>query len=125
MAWAVGGRQKLELCLDDEQSLARWKVEVFPDGGHLYPCRGWKHFARALDLQDGFSFVLQYDSRSHINVKVFNLTTYRKQYPHDFEASGSQLSLPIVELRSFIVILKKYHLKAKYLVSTHTRRKMY
>ena len=38
----------------------------------------------------------------------------RKQYPHDFEADGSQLSLPITELRSFAVILKKYHLKAKY-----------
>ncbi|XP_066354286.1 B3 domain-containing protein Os03g0212300-like [Miscanthus floridulus] len=50
-----------------------------------------------------------------INVKVFDLTTCRKQHLHDFEASGSQLSLPIVEPRSFVVILKKYHLKAKYL----------
>ena len=30
------GHWKLELCLDDEQSMARWKDEVFPDGGHLY-----------------------------------------------------------------------------------------
>ena len=125
MAWAVGGRQKLELCLDDEQSLARWKVEVFPDGGHLYLYQGWKHFAYALDLQDGFSLVLWYDGRSWIDVKVFNLTTCRKQYPHNFEASGSQLSLPIAELRSFAVILKKYHFKVKYLVSTHVRRRMY
>ncbi|XP_066373608.1 B3 domain-containing protein Os03g0212300-like [Miscanthus floridulus] len=51
---------------------------------------------------------------SQINTKVFDLMTYRKQYPHDFEAIGSQLSLPIVEPRSFVVILKKYHLKAKY-----------
>ena len=63
MAWAVGGRWKLELCLDDEQSLAQWKVEVFPNGGHLYLHRGWKHFARALD------------GRSQINIKVFDLTT--------------------------------------------------
>ena len=100
-------------------------MEVFPDGDHLYLCQGWKHFARTLDLQDRLSLVLRYDGWSQINIKVFDLTTYRKQYPHDFEASGSQLSLPIVELRSFTVILKKYHLKAKYLVSTHTRRKMY
>jgi len=125
MARAIGGRQKLNRCLDDEQSLARWKVEVFPNGGHLYLHRGWKHFAYALDLQDGFSLVLRYDGRSQINVKVFDLTTYRKQYLHDFEAGGSQLSLPIAEPRTFAVILKKYHLKAKYLVSTHTRRRTY
>jgi hypothetical protein len=75
MARAVEGRRKLELCLDNEQSLARWKVEVFLDGGHLYLRRGWKHFTRALDLQDGFSPVLWYDDRSQINVKVFDLTT--------------------------------------------------
>ena len=64
MARAVGGHRKLKLCLDDEQSLAQWKVEVFPDGGHLYLHQGWKHFARALDLQDEFSLVLRYDGRS-------------------------------------------------------------
>ncbi|XP_066373385.1 B3 domain-containing protein Os03g0212300-like [Miscanthus floridulus] len=96
-------------------SLAQWKVEVFLDGGHLYLHRGWKHFAHALDLQDGFSLVLRYDGKSQINVKVFDLTTCRKQYPHNFEAGGSQLSLPIAEPRSFPVILKKYHLKEKYL----------
>ena len=124
MAQAIGGRWKLKICLDDEQSLARWKVEVFPDGSHLYLHRGWKHFARALGLQHRFSLVLRYDGRSQINVKVFDLTT-SKQYPHDFEAGGNQLSLPIVESRSFPVILKMYHLKAKYLVSTHTRCRMY
>ena len=55
MAQAVRGRQKLDLCLDDEQSLAQWKVEVFPDGGHLYLCQGWNHFTHALDLQDTFN----------------------------------------------------------------------
>ena len=50
MAWALGSHWKLELCLDDEQSLAQWKVEVFPDGGHLYLHQGWKHFACTLDL---------------------------------------------------------------------------
>jgi hypothetical protein len=50
MSQAVRGHQKLELCLDDEQSLARWKVEVFPDGGHLSLREGWKHFARTLNL---------------------------------------------------------------------------
>ena len=89
MAQAIGGHRKLELCLDDEQSLARWKVEVFPNGSQLYLRQGWKHFARALDLQDGFSLVLRYDGRSQINIRVFDLTTYRKQYLHDFEASGS------------------------------------
>ena len=125
MARAVGGRQKLELCLDDEQSLARWKVEVFPHDGHLYLHQGWKHFAHALELQDGFSLVVQYDGRSHINVTVFDLTTYRKQYLHDFKAGGSQLSLPIVKLWSLAVILKKYHLKEKYLVSTRARCRTY
>ena len=125
MAWAVGGRRKLKLCLDDKQNLARWKVEVFPDGRHLYLHRGWKQFTCALDLQDGFSLVLWYDGRSQINVNVFDLSTYHKWYPHDFETSGSQLSLPIVESRSFVVILKKYHLKAKYLVSTRTRHRTY
>ena len=61
----------------------------------------------------------------HRLTSVFDLTTCRKQYLHDFEASGSQLSLPIVELRSFAVIQKKYHLKAKYLVSTRARRRTY
>ena len=68
---------------------------------------------------------MRYDGRSQINVKVFDLTTYRKQYPHDFEVGGNQLSLPIAEPRSFAVILKKYHLKPKYLVSTRARRRMY
>ena len=58
MARAVGGHRKLE------QSLAQWKLEVFPDGGHLYLHQEWKHFAHALDLQDGFSLVLRYDGRS-------------------------------------------------------------
>ncbi|XP_066316428.1 B3 domain-containing protein Os03g0212300-like [Miscanthus floridulus] len=118
IAWVVGGLQKLKLYLDDEQSLALWKVEVFPnitDSGHLYLHRGWSYFARILDLRDGYSLVLWYDGRSQINVKVFDITNNRKQYPHDFEASGNQLSLPIVEPRSFAVILKKYHLKVKYL----------
>jgi hypothetical protein len=56
---------------------------------------------------------------------VFNITNYRKQYPHDFEVGGNQLSLPIAEPRSFVMILKKYHLKAKYLVSTSVRRITY
>jgi hypothetical protein len=67
MARAVGGRRKLELCMDDEQSLPRWKVEVFhddTDSAHLYLRRGWKHSAHALDLQDGFSLVLRYDGQS-------------------------------------------------------------
>ena len=45
--------------------------------------------------------------------------------PHNFDARSSQLSLPIMEPRSFAMILKKYHLKAKYLVSTRARHKMY
>jgi hypothetical protein len=64
---AVEGLWKLKVCLDDEQSLARWKVEVFPDitdGGHLYLRWGWSHFARTLDLRDGYSLVLWYDGRS-------------------------------------------------------------
>ena len=97
MAWAIRGRWKLELCLDDEQSLARWKVEVFPNGGHLYLHQGWKHFARALDLQDRFSLVLRYDGWSQINIKDLDLITCRKQYPHDFKAGGSQLSLHITD----------------------------
>ena len=67
--------------------MAWWKVDVFPHDGHLYLHRGWKHFDRALDLQDGFSLVLWYDGRSQINNKVFDLTTYRKQYLHDFEVA--------------------------------------
>jgi hypothetical protein len=43
---------------------------------------------------------------------VFDITNCHKQYPHNFEASGNQLSLLIVEPMSFTVILKKYHLKA-------------
>jgi hypothetical protein len=91
MARAIRGHRKLELCLDRRAklSLAWWKVEVFPDGGHLYLRQGWKHFAHALNLQDNFSLVLRYDGRSQINLKVFDLTTCHKQYPHDFEASGS------------------------------------
>ena len=64
MAQDIGGRRKLKLCLDDKQSLAWWKVEVLPDGDHLYLRQGWKHFAHILNLQDGFSLVLRYDSRS-------------------------------------------------------------
>ena len=69
--------------------------------------------------------MLRSDGQSQINIKVFDLTTCHKQYPHDFEADGSQLSLPIAEPRSFAVILKKYHLKAKYLVSNGARRRTY
>ena len=81
-----------KVCLDDEQSLALWKVEVFPDvtdGGHMYLHRGWSHFARTLDLRNGYSLVLWYDGQSQINIKVFDLTTCRKQYSHDFKAGGS------------------------------------
>ena len=101
---------------------------MFPDitnGGQLFLCRGWSHFARTLDLRNGYSLVLWYDGQSQINIKVFDITNYRKQYPDDFEAGGNQLSLPIVKPRSFAVVLKKYHLKAKYLVSTHARHRMY
>ena len=92
MAQDIGGRRKLKLYLDDKQSLAWWKVEVFldvTDGGHLYLHQGWRHFTHALDLQDGFSLVLRYDGRSQINVKVFDLTTCRKQYSINFKAGGS------------------------------------
>jgi hypothetical protein len=81
MARAVRAHRKLEFYLDNEQGLAQWKVEMFPNdmnGGHLYLCQGWKHFAHALDLHDGYSLVLRYDDHSQINVKVFDLTTYRK-----------------------------------------------
>ena len=64
---AVRVLQKLELCLHDEQRLAWWKVEVFldvTDGGQLYLRWGWSHFARTLDLHNGYSLVLRYDSRS-------------------------------------------------------------
>jgi hypothetical protein len=64
-------------------------VEVFPnvtDSGHLYLHRGWSHFACTLNLHDGYSLVLRYDGQSHINVKVFDITNYRKQHPHDFDA---------------------------------------
>ena len=67
IARAIRGLRKLVLCLDDEQSLAQWKVEVFPnvtDGGHLYLHWGWSHFARTLDLRDGYALVLRYDDRS-------------------------------------------------------------
>ncbi|XP_066333741.1 B3 domain-containing protein Os03g0212300-like [Miscanthus floridulus] len=102
----------------EKLSLARWKVEVFPDitdGGHLYLRWGWSHFACTLDLCDGYYLLLRYNGWSQINVKVFHITNRRKQYPHDFEADSNQLSLPITEPRSFAMILKKYHLIAKYL----------
>ena len=98
---------------------------MFPDGGHLYLRWGWKHFARTLNLQDRFSLVLRYDGQSQINVMAFNLTTCRKQYPHDIEVGGSQLSLSFMGSRSFAVILKKYNLKVKYLVSTRARHQTY
>lgn len=121
MAQAVADRRELELCLDDEQGMVRWRVKVFDDGGHLYLGRGWNHFARALDLHDGYYLVLRYDGQSQINVKVFDLTTCRKQYPYNPEP-GLCLALPIPEPRSFAVILKKYNLAAKYLVSTRAIR---
>jgi hypothetical protein len=103
-------------------------VEVFPDvtdGGHLYLHKGWIHFACTLDLRDGYSLVLRYDGQSHINIKVFDITNCRKQCSHNFEAGGNQLSLPIAEPRSFAMIMKKYHLKVKYLVSTRVSRRTY
>ena len=57
--------------------------------------------------------------------RSLTLPSATKQYPHNFKASSSQLTLPIAELRSFAVILKKYHLKAKYLMSTRVRHRMY
>jgi hypothetical protein len=56
IAQAIEGHWKLELYLGDEQSQARWKVEVFPDvtdDNHLYLHRGWSHFVCTINLHDG------------------------------------------------------------------------
>jgi hypothetical protein len=60
------------------------------------------------DLQDRFSIALLRPPRrvQYCTLDNFDLTTCLKQYPHNFEPDGSQLSLPIMEQRSFVVVLK-------------------
>ena len=76
---------------------------------------GWGDFCANNNLNVGDTYFFS----------MIRKATCSKQYPHDFEASGSQLSLSIAKPRSFVVILKKYHLKAKYLVSTRARCRTY
>ena len=61
-----------------------WDVEVVFDGeGHMYLERGWEQFARTHDVQLGNFLVFSYDGDAVLNVKVFDGSTFRRNYQHD------------------------------------------
>jgi len=62
-----------------------WDVEVFADEkrGDMYLGHGWKKFARAHALRDGYLLVFRYDDgAAALTVTVFDRSTCCKQYAH-------------------------------------------
>jgi len=69
-----------------------WDVEVFADEkrGDMHLGRGWKKFARAHDLRDGYLLVFRYDDgATALTVTVFDRSMCRKQYAHAGTATGT------------------------------------
>jgi hypothetical protein len=88
----LGARRDLKLRLAGGEMMPLWDVEVFADEkrGDMYLGRGWKKFARAHDLRDGYLLVFRYDDgAAALTVTVFDRSTCRKQYVHAGAAGTS------------------------------------
>ncbi|CAN6290245.1 unnamed protein product [Urochloa humidicola] len=100
-----------------------WDVEVFADEkrGEMYLAQGWKKFARAHDLRDGYLLVFRYDdggaAGATLTLTVFDRTTCRKPYVHAAAAAGAggkaRRQLAIAEPSQFTVSLRQCNLAAK------------
>ncbi|CAL4938216.1 unnamed protein product [Urochloa decumbens] len=99
-----------------------WDVEVFADEkrGDMYLAQGWKKFARAHDLRDGYLLVFRYDDSAGagatLTLTVFDRTTCRKPYVHagaGKASRGARPQLAIAEPSQFAVSLRQCNLAAK------------
>nr|CAB3496691.1 unnamed protein product [Digitaria exilis] len=119
----LGDRRHLKLRLAGE-GMPLWDVEVFADErrGDMYLAEGWKKFARAHDLRDGYVLVFRFDdgAAATLAVTVFDRTTCRKVYVHagaaagDEKASrGARRQLAIAEPSHFAVSLRQCNLGTK------------
>ncbi|PUZ42221.1 hypothetical protein GQ55_9G566900 [Panicum hallii var. hallii] len=121
----LGARRDLKLQLAGGEMMPLWDVEVFADEkrGDMYLGLGWKKFARAHDLRDGYLLVFRYDDgAAALTVTVFDRSTCRKQYVHAGAAGGGKasrgagagrLSLAIAEPSHFAVSLRQCNLGTK------------
>ncbi|KAJ1285177.1 hypothetical protein BS78_03G260100 [Paspalum vaginatum] len=121
----LGARRDLKLRLAGE-GMPVWDVEVFAGDKHgdVDLGRGWKKFARAHDLRNGYLLVFRYDGGGELTVTVFDPSTCQKQYVHA-EAGGSgdgrtsdggagrRRSLSIAEPSHFAVTLRPCNLETK------------
>ncbi|RLN39902.1 B3 domain-containing protein [Panicum miliaceum] len=118
-------RRDLKLRLAGGQTMPLWDVEVFADEkrGGMYLGPGWKKFARAHDLRDGYLLVFRYDDgAAALTVTVFDRSTCGKQYVHAGAAGGGEASrgagagrrsLAIAEPSHFAVSLRQCNLGTK------------
>lgn len=95
----LGDRRDLKLRLAGS-GMPLWDVEIFADEkrGDMYLAQGWKKFARAHDLRDGYVLVFHYDGgAATLAVTVFDRSTCRKQYVHaDVDVAGTPRSVQSV-----------------------------
>ncbi|RCV45942.1 hypothetical protein SEVIR_9G497500v4 [Setaria viridis] len=114
----LGARRDLKLRLAGA-GMPLWDVEVFADEkrGDVYLAQGWKKFARAHDLRDGYVLVFRYDGgAATLAITVFDRSTCRKQYVHAGAAGGGKAgrrSLAIAEPSQFTVSLRQCNLGTK------------
>ncbi|WVZ68998.1 hypothetical protein U9M48_017863 [Paspalum notatum var. saurae] len=120
----LGARRDLKLRLAGE-GMPAWDVDVFVGGEHgdMYLGSGWKKFARAHDLRDGYLLVFRYDGGGgELTVTVFDVSTCQKQYVHAEAEGGGRTSngagagrrsLPSAEPSHFAVTLRPCNLGTK------------
>jgi hypothetical protein len=116
-AGVLGDRRELKLRLSSGGALPLWDVELVTSGDDLYLGRGWRQFARAHDLREGYMLVFRCDAAAVLSVTVFDCSTCRKQYP---QAGAGRNAPHINEPSHFAVTLRKCNLCKKqnqYLVS--------
>lgn len=112
----LGARRDLKLRLAGE-GMPLWDVDVFAgdEHGDMYLGNGWKMFAGAHDLRDGYMLVFRYDGGGELAVTVFDLSTCQKLYVHAGAGGASgggtshgdgRRSLTIAEPSHFAVTLR-------------------
>ncbi|KAL6867349.1 hypothetical protein ACP4OV_015373 [Aristida adscensionis] len=79
----LGARRRVKLRLDGGggRGTAVREAEVVASGGNTYLGRGWRQFARAHELRDGYLLVFHYDGAGVLTVTVFDRSTCCRDYP--------------------------------------------
>ncbi|KAL6645095.1 hypothetical protein ACP70R_016703 [Stipagrostis hirtigluma subsp. patula] len=88
-AGELGARRAVKLRLDGGGGRPVWDVQVVSNGAERYLGRGWKQFARAHDLRDGYLLVFRYHGAGVLAVTVFDGSTCSRDYPSAAGGGGS------------------------------------